>query len=482
MKSSILDLRTLKILFDEIIVAPGSTTRTKARTKAHDFILLFESPLDFLADFSKMFRGYDISLPMAFKEIICTDPDEREKRLSLMLNIRGRISSGVVMLPSLIETTYLDIEALHIGLCDLLIHTTGYDQELIINSAYKLLEEMRGKDMINNTKPMPAFKKHQVADLLNLKGQFDKSYTSNDTSAVNSFIRLFENPLEMLADFSVAFSTYDESLPRALKEVVCGGSSNVFENIQSLTTRLRELIVDNKCTLDQIRSTYATDLYLYNSLCDLIVLSNGGYKRKILPEADRMRNQVLSRIQNNDCYAALTKDTHYSLGEILKNTPGVPPELISPELISSTAKEKENHMADVGTVAILKELAKTPDAKDDLSSLITGVSSNLDKALAELKAEEDVNKAKREAKIIMDILRRCEVQISLEVERVREIRRQEKERLKTLATITRAKAFAAETKNFLPMLYLLDGYVPGTSSEEVKVPEDWKPKNENPQS
>ena len=313
--------------------------------------------------------------------------------------------------------------------------------------------------------------------LAKLAELFGDSFTSDNFSKVEKFLGQYMNPLDILADFSEEYTCFDESLPAAFEKVLY--PSHVQRHVRRGMVELLGAYLlkgDQKDTHSLARSLVITPYHLYEVLCDFIILNNRSGRKNIREVASGFRRQLRPSSAFNTAYVVKdvgkTEIAHGDLVGLVNRCP----EITGIEIISSTTKEKENSMVDVATVAILKQLAKTSDSKDDLTSLVGEISPDVDKALAELQAEENSSKAKREAKVIFDLQKRCESLIASKVETVRSLRRQESKVMKELAAITKAKQYAAETKNFLPLVLELDGCVPGMAIHEVEIAKDWKPK------
>lgn len=112
-----------------------------------------------------------------------------------------------------------------------------------------------------------------------------------------------------------------------------------------------------------------------------------------------------------------------------------------------------------------------------------GVSDLLDedlrKALDQAMEEERRVNAVAAAQEILALSRQAMDALKVEVEKLREIRREERQVLGRINAINEAKQYATETRNFLPLMNKLGKLSPQQLFElrrdgvSVEVPEDW---------
>ena len=116
-------------------------------------------------------------------------------------------------------------------------------------------------------------------------------------------------------------------------------------------------------------------------------------------------------------------------------------------------------------------------ASDDLNNTEFGA------ALKELQAEETKAVIKEAAKEVLELVKQSNEMTARLVNELREIRRQEKMVLAGIKQIERAKQYAAQTNNYIPLLVAKEIIRPAVHrslclqyGDLAVVPADWEPK------
>lgn len=130
---------------------------------------------------------------------------------------------------------------------------------------------------------------------------------------------------------------------------------------------------------------------------------------------------------------------------------------------------------------VLVQLAGA-EINDEYSSNLNSMPVELKQALQEQREAERKALYAEAAKLIMGIFKRTEEKIAQEVQEIREARQREAKAKARIADIERAKQYAEETNNYLPLALLCGTMVIRSNtvnSEKFSVPMEWKPKSES---
>lgn len=132
-------------------------------------------------------------------------------------------------------------------------------------------------------------------------------------------------------------------------------------------------------------------------------------------------------------------------------------------------------------LAAFLSFAAADDTHDEFADFFPG-DDEMSAALKEV-AENRRKKARAEMVEVLDeVFDAYDTSMTSRVLNLRRLRKQEKEWRKGIAALKRAKSYAAETKNFCPLLHLLGrDYAVGYDNEEqrqrmIVIPADYKPK------
>jgi hypothetical protein len=153
----------------------------------------------------------------------------------------------------------------------------------------------------------------------------------------------------------------------------------------------------------------------------------------------------------------------FKVGDIVSTTPSLSP---TPTKGEPTMNSNE--------IRVLRELASKTEV-DDLSKYTVALADGTEEAMKELLANEAKAAAMEQAHIILSIARKAKAELDDQVAALRSTRATEKAQLSAIRKIVRARDYAAESKNYLPLVFLLDGYVDGVYPEDYSVPESWQP-------
>ncbi len=130
---------------------------------------------------------------------------------------------------------------------------------------------------------------------------------------------------------------------------------------------------------------------------------------------------------------------------------------------------------------ILFQLAKAEE-QDEYSQNLASMPEELRAALKEQQAEERKENVKKAAKLLLNILNGSDSLISKEVEVIRAARLKEAQAKQRIDQIKRARAYAEETNNYLPLAALTGLLMSSKDIDPSKlmVPFNWTPKVEKP--
>ena len=104
--------------------------------------------------------------------------------------------------------------------------------------------------------------------------------------------------------------------------------------------------------------------------------------------------------------------------------------------------------------------------------------SKLALALKELKQEEEKEIVKKAAQEILALLRDTDLRTKALVNELRQLRQREKSILASIKGIERAKLYAAQTNNYIPLVFINSPRLGFVSQEVLNVstiPADWSP-------
>lgn len=123
---------------------------------------------------------------------------------------------------------------------------------------------------------------------------------------------------------------------------------------------------------------------------------------------------------------------------------------------------------------------KTPQAGDDLDQYIKTAGSNdlVAEALEGLRAKERATEASEIAHAILNLSRAGDAALESAVSALRQTRRLEAQQLALVKKISRAKAYALQTQNWLPLALVTGsssalGVMDSLDLDLLEVPEDW---------
>lgn len=128
---------------------------------------------------------------------------------------------------------------------------------------------------------------------------------------------------------------------------------------------------------------------------------------------------------------------------------------------------------------ILFQLAQA-DNQDEFSQNLQSMPEELRNALQEQRAEDRKENVKKAAKLLLNILNGSDALVSKEVEVIRAARLKEAQAKARIEQVKRARAYAEETNNYLPLAALVGILVTSKDIDPSKlhVPHDWIPKSE----
>lgn len=119
--------------------------------------------------------------------------------------------------------------------------------------------------------------------------------------------------------------------------------------------------------------------------------------------------------------------------------------------------------------------------QDDLSQYLgLGLSEQIKSAIERKRKHEQELAAEEVAEEILKLLKKSQTEINDSVAIVRRLRAEESARLADIKRIERAKAYAVETNNFLPLANVLGllsvkSVTTFSDKEILKVPDSWQP-------
>lgn len=123
---------------------------------------------------------------------------------------------------------------------------------------------------------------------------------------------------------------------------------------------------------------------------------------------------------------------------------------------------------------------KAAQAGDDLDQYIKSAGDNdlVAEALEGLRAKERATQASEVAHAILGLSRAGDIELEAAVGALRQTRRQEAQQLALVKKLSRAKAYALQTHNWLPLAVLTGstvalGMMNGLSTDLLEVPDDW---------
>ena len=130
---------------------------------------------------------------------------------------------------------------------------------------------------------------------------------------------------------------------------------------------------------------------------------------------------------------------------------------------------------------ILFQLAQA-DNQDEFSQNLQSMPEELRNALQEQRAEERKEGVKKAAKLLLNILNGSDSEIQKQIEFLRAARRAEAQAKARIEQVKRARAYAEETNNYLPLAALTGLLMTSKDIDPSKlhVPHDWIPKSEKP--
>ncbi|MCK9234692.1 MAG: hypothetical protein M0R77_00090 [Gammaproteobacteria bacterium] len=123
------------------------------------------------------------------------------------------------------------------------------------------------------------------------------------------------------------------------------------------------------------------------------------------------------------------------------------------------------------------------EKQDDLShhtSSFNLLGDELKEALNEAKAEQRKAVMREAVNEIIKLDQKYEACVKANVENIRAARKAEAQSQVRLKELNRAKQYAMETQNFLPLAFLLGVLGSNYSIDAVTIPEDWKSVAETP--
>lgn len=173
------------------------------------------------------------------------------------------------------------------------------------------------------------------------------------------------------------------------------------------------------------------------------------------------------------------KPGDYSRGQATSPGSYIPIPAMWPGL---TSNPKENTMST--DVSILVKLAQA-DTQDEFTENLSSMPPQLREALEEQRRQESKEIYTAAAKLILRLYKDAEERTAYQVETIRKAREAEKVAKDKIAKIKRAKAYAEETNNYLPLALLTIGLNHGEhiAGDKLFVPLDWiEPVAEKPES
>lgn len=114
------------------------------------------------------------------------------------------------------------------------------------------------------------------------------------------------------------------------------------------------------------------------------------------------------------------------------------------------------------------------NSQDELGAFPVKVSPEIDAAIQRRKDKDAVELADKQAEVILNLHKRASIGIQGYIEEIRNARKSEKKAQSKLRALSRAFDYASETKNYIPLVALMDGTFPDASEAECKIPTDWR--------
>lgn len=257
------------------------------------------------------------------------------------------------------------------------------------------------------------------------------------------FVKTLTDPLTFLADFSEVHPGYEVTIPQLFLLVCCKGNRDLYDNALSRTANISN----------------GTELCSTNGMPDrLCHYKIFRPKGKWTFYVDDLR----------ETYRLLQPIPAPTLGEVLKA-------MFDPTTTPTVVNQKENTMITTSALSMFRQLAKKDTTTDDVTALVGKISPDLESALKELQVNEDKAKAQSDAKIIFDLLKNVQNSIDTRVAALRNLRKSADAEKAKILSLDTARAYALETKNFLPLVTLVEGTLAGISAEESTIPEGWTP-------
>lgn len=173
------------------------------------------------------------------------------------------------------------------------------------------------------------------------------------------------------------------------------------------------------------------------------------------------------------------KSGEYSRGQATSPGSYVPIPATWPGL---TPNPKENTMST--DASILVKLAQA-DTQDEFTENLSSMPPQLREALEEQRRQESKEIYTAAAKLILRLYKDAEERTAYQVETIRKAREAERTAKDKIAKIKRAKAYAEETNNYLPLALLTIGLNHGEhiAGDKLFVPLDWvEPVVEKPEA
>jgi hypothetical protein len=129
---------------------------------------------------------------------------------------------------------------------------------------------------------------------------------------------------------------------------------------------------------------------------------------------------------------------------------------------------------------ILLQLAQALESDELGTQNLDSMPEGLKEALVSIRKEEQQESMKKAAKLILSILKSSDEETQKQIEAIRAARRAEALAKSKLESIARAKAYAEETSNYLPLAVLTGVFRAGSLHDvdlsKFSVPMEWKPK------
>lgn len=132
--------------------------------------------------------------------------------------------------------------------------------------------------------------------------------------------------------------------------------------------------------------------------------------------------------------------------------------------------------------AFLSMAGTNSDEFTAMEQTMAGLPDEIRAALTELDTDSKKEAAKITAKVIFEAFKAADQKVLLQVEEIRAARRREASAQHNIKQMQMAKAYAAETGNYIPLL-ALNGEISYSAASDMRsngvktmVPADWQPK------